>query len=215
VPPEIVAADIDLITQRVPPLPSSGQRLIIGIAGPPAAGKSTLTAELVHALNNRDGEGRWQMLGMDGFHLSNAVLEALDKRQRKGAPDTFDAWGFIALLERIRTVTDGPIYLPVFHREIEESIAAEAVVHPSTQGVVVEGNYLLLDQSGWAGVRASLDAAWYLDVPENVRVERLVDRATATYGSPEAGMDWAHRVDGPNAAIVESTRDRADLVLRR
>jgi pantothenate kinase len=201
------------LVDLVPPLASSRQ--LVGIAAPPAAGKSTLAAELVEALQRRDGAGTWQVLGMDGFHLSNAMLESLGKRRRKGAPDTFDVPGFVALLRRLKTDQSQPAYLPVFHREIEESIAAEAVVGPVTRGVVVEGNYLLVDHDGWQHVRPLLDVCWYLEVGPDARMQRLIERATATYGSEAAGRAWATEVDLPNATLVETTRSRADRVIHR
>jgi pantothenate kinase len=194
------------------PAPTS-TRVVIGLAGPPGTGKSTAAAALVATLNQRDGDV-WAVLGMDGFHLSNAVLIADGKRDRKGAFDTFDVAGFVAALRRVRSDLDTPIYLPVFHREIEESYAAEGVIGPRVRGLVVEGNYLLLDHGGWEHVRALLDACWFVESDAAVRRERLVTRAAATYGSFEAGQRWVDQVDEPNGRLIDATRQRADRVIR-
>jgi pantothenate kinase len=197
----------------VPHLSPEAGRLVIGIAGPPAAGKSTLAAAVRTQLEQRDGPGSWQVLGMDGFHLSNGVLASAGTRHQKGAPHTFDVDGFATLLRRIKTERQRAVYLPVFHREIEESIAAEAVVHPTTGGVIVEGNYLLHDGGGWETIRPLLDQCWYLDVDLDVQRVRLTERATQTYGSLEAGINWVETVDLPNALLVSMTRSKADRVV--
>jgi pantothenate kinase len=199
---------VDLVAR-----PTATRRIIIGIAGAPAAGKSTLATRLRDQLDIRDGSGTWQVLGMDGFHLSNEMLVAAGTRHQKGAPHTFDVDGFATLLNRVRTDVTRPIYLPVFHREIEESIAAEAVVSPHTLGVIVEGNYLLHDRDGWEIIRPLLDQCWYLDVDPAVQRSRLIERATQTYGSAAAGINWVETVDLPNAALVSATRSRADRVV--
>jgi pantothenate kinase len=190
-----------------------GQRFILGIAGPPGAGKSTVTTALVDALRARDGDV-WASLGMDGYHLSNHALIQLARRDRKGAFDTFDVSGFVAAIARIRNETGSTIYLPVFHREIEESIAAEAMIGPEVRGLIIEGNYLLLEQGGWEAVRPLLDACWFVDADPQVVRNRLVERASATYGSVEAGEDWVTRVDEPNGRLINTTRLRADRQIR-
>jgi pantothenate kinase len=146
-------------------------RRLIGIVGKPGSGKSTLA----HALVNAIGDSA-ELLPMDGFHLSNAVLEELGIADRKGAPHTFDTHGYVTLLNRIRNERNHPIYYPVFDRSIEESIAAQGVVKPTTQLVVTEGNYLLLDSDGWERVGPLLDETWFVDVNDELRLERLIAR---------------------------------------
>lgn len=200
----------DLIAEIPPP---GTQRFLLGIAGPPGAGKSTVTKAVVEALNARDGN-TWAALGMDGFHLSNHELLYLGRRDRKGAFDTFDVNGFVAAIRRVRDETQSSVYLPVFHREIEESIAAEATIGPEVRGLIIEGNYLLLEQGGWQAVRPLLDACWFVDADPLVVRSRLVQRASATYGSAEAGEDWVLRVDEPNGRLIDTTRVRADRQIR-
>jgi pantothenate kinase len=176
--------------------------VMLGIVGPPGSGKSTMTEALVGALSN------WSLVQMDGYHLSNEVLLALGRRDRKGSPDTFDVGGFASLLNRVRTES-GVVYAPRFRREIEEPIAGSLAVECSAPGVVVEGNYLLHDAHGWSCVAPLLDEVWYVDTPPELCHSRLVERASATYG-PVDGPAWVDNVDEPNAALVRACRMRAD-----
>ena len=186
-------------------------RAVLGITGAPGAGKSTLAHALVDALGPSAG-----LLPMDGFHLSNEVLTALGRRDRKGAPDTFDAAGYAALLARIREAgsTGETVYAPRFHREFEESLAAEIALGPDVPLVVTEGNYLLLDEGPWARVRPLLDEVWYVEPGEEVRLGRLVERHLAYGKPPEAAHAWAHGPDQANALRIARTRAHADLVVR-
>jgi pantothenate kinase len=210
----MLARSIEELCMLVPTIfdPSSG-RYLLGIAGTPGSGKSTIATALCDALTQRDGTV-WAVLGMDGFHLSNKVLIAGGKRDRKGAYDTFDVAGFVSALHRVKQETESSVYVPVFHREIEESIGAEAEIAPTTIGLIVEGNYLLMQDGGWDTVRQHLDACWFIDVDPDVRRERLIERATQTYGSVDAGTNWVDTVDEPNAQLIDTTRDRADVVFR-
>lgn len=155
---------------------------------------------------------------MDGFHLSNEVLAALGRRDRKGAPDTFDAAGYAALLRRLREAdgdaTGETVYAPRFHREIEESFAAEIALGPGTDLVLTEGNYLLLPTPPWSRVRPLLDEVWYVDPGEQARLRRLVERHVAYGKSPDEASAWAHGTDQRNALLVARTREAADLVVR-
>jgi pantothenate kinase len=152
---------------------------------------------------------------MDGFHLAQAELARLGRADRKGAPDTFDADGYVALLERLRVSADAVVYAPEFRREIEEPIACAVPVPRDVPLVVTEGNYLLLDDGPWARVRALLDEAWYIQAADDLaRVSRLIDRHVAFGRSPEAAREWVLRSDEANTALIAPTRGRADLVVR-
>lgn len=183
-------------------------RRIIGIVGKPGSGKSTVAEALVTAV----GQGA-ALLPMDGFHLSNAVLESLGIADRKGAPHTFDVHGYVALLRRIRSEKYHPIYYPIFDREMEESITAQGVVKPNTHLIITEGNYLLLASDGWEEVRALLDEIWFVDVDDRLRLDRLIARHIRYGRSPSAAQDWAQGTDELNAIIVGESRERADVVL--
>lgn len=183
---------------------------VLGITGPPGVGKSTLGAALVDAL----GDESAVMVGMDGFHLSNAVLEAHGSRARKGAIDTFDDAGYAALIERIadRAPGDPPVFAPEFRREIEEPVAAGTAVTDQPL-VITEGNYLLAPEGAWPAARARMAEVWYLDVPDAERLRRLVARHQAFGKSLADAEAWAGGTDQRNAERIAATRDAADLIV--
>ncbi|MDQ1138192.1 pantothenate kinase [Microbacterium sp. SORGH_AS 1204] len=150
---------------------------------------------------------------MDGFHLANASLDRLDRRERKGALDTFDGWGFLALLRRVRDETDHTVYAPSFRREVDEGVAGEIAIEPAARIVVVEGNYLLVEDEPWGRVRGALDEVWFCETPSTERETRLIDRHIRGGRTPEAAAAWAREVDGVNAVVIEATRSRADLIV--
>ena len=206
-----IADDPQLLLDRAQSLAATGGRVIIGIAGCPGAGKSTAAAWLARALN---AAGRRAVqVPMDGFHLANAELVRLGKRGRKGAIDTFDGWGYRALLERIAADRGTVVYAPEFDRRVEEPVAGAIAVPPETEVVVTEGNYLLDDEGPWPGVRAALTEAWYCETPEPLRLARLVARHERFGKSPEKARTWAAEVDERNAERIRASRHRADLVI--
>ncbi|MDG9727461.1 MULTISPECIES: nucleoside/nucleotide kinase family protein [unclassified Streptomyces] len=209
----------DDLLARARSLPRGGRRAILGIAGSPGAGKSTLAGHLVRELNET-GEPWAAHVPMDGFHLADAELDRLGRRDRKGAPDTFDAAGYAALLRRLREEADGgeeaegdTVYAPGFERELEQPIAGAVPVPPSARLVVTEGNYLLLESGAWARVRSRLDEVWFCEPAETERVRRLVARHERFGKSPEDAVAWALGSDQRNADLVAASRDRADLVV--
>jgi pantothenate kinase len=205
-----VVADPDLgpLVRRAATLARRPGRAILGITGPPGAGKSTLAERLVTEL-----AGDAAYLPMDGFHLAHRVLADLGRVERKGAPDTFDAAGYVAVLRRLRDPREGCVYAPRFVRDIEDSIAGAIPVGPSIPLVVTEGNYLLLPDGPWAAVRSLLDEVWYLDLPEPARLQRLIDRHMAFGRDAAQARARATGSDLRNAAVIEASRDRADLVV--
>jgi pantothenate kinase len=188
-------------------------RLIVGLTGPPAAGKSTLAIALAAAL--ADNGTSAVAVPMDGFHLANAELTRLGLADRKGAPETFDASGYIALLRRFRAAEPTTVYAPSFNRQINESIGSAIPVAPEVRVVVTEGNYLLLDTPPWHEVRPLLDLALYLDAPHSMRHSALVRRQLSRGLTKAAAQAWAGGSDAANAKLIESTRDRADEILTR
>jgi pantothenate kinase len=152
-------------------------------------------------------------LPMDGFHLANSTLRRRGRLDRKSALDTFDGWGFVALLRRVRDETDHTVLAPSFRLEADEPVAGEIAVEPDHHVVVVEGNYLFVPEGPWGGVRDLLDEAWFCSADRDQRVRRLVDRHTRHGRTVEAATTWASEVDGRNALVVEATRSRADLVV--
>ena len=182
-------------------------RIMIGIVGEPGAGKSTVAHALTDALSPDAA-----LVPMDGFHLSNHVLESLAVRDRKGAPDTFDAAGFVALLQRIRDQGDEVVYAPAFRRDIEEPIASSIPIRTETPIVITEGNYLLLDQGPWTSISTLLDTTWYLESDRALRTQRLIARHHEFGKTLAQATAWARGSDQHNADIVASTRHRADRV---
>lgn len=204
-----VDTDLAALAARARRLVEPGGRRILGIAGPPGAGKSTLAAALVEAL-----EPAAALVALDGFHLAGAELVRLGRQDRKGAPDTFDSAGYVALLRRLRDPAEDVVYAPEFRREIEEPVAGAVPVSREVPLVITEGNYLLVDQGRWSEVRGLLDEAWYLDTPDEDRLQRLVTRHIAYGKSPAEARAWATGSDQRNAELVSPTRERADLVVR-
>ncbi len=202
---------LESLTTRAARLVRVDARVVLGIAGSPGSGKTTLAADIVGALGERGIDAAY--LPMDGFHLANATLDSLGRHDRKGAIDTFDGSGFVALLERIRTELDHPIYAPGFDREVDEPIAGALTIAPETQIVVAEGNYLLVDEEPWSRIPSLLAEAWFCAAPEAERMRRLVDRHQRHGRTPAAAAAWARDVDGANALLIEATRPRAALVV--
>jgi pantothenate kinase len=189
----------------------TGGRRIVGVTGAPGVGKTTYAAALV--ADSLAAAVPAVTVPMDGFHLADVTLAALDRLDRKGAPDTFDAWGYAALLARLRAETDHVVYCPGFERDLEQPIAGAVAVPPGTELVVTEGNYLLLDRPEWRAVRATLDEVVFLETDEALRRARLVARHVAFGKSPAGAEAWVARVDDPNARLVAATRERADRVI--
>jgi pantothenate kinase len=199
-----------VLAEHARALATAGGRRLLGLAGPPGAGKSTLAAGLCEAL----GPQLAARVPMDGFHLANQVLRALGTADRKGSPATFDAGGFQALLRRLRAADEDVVYAPEFVRELEEPIAGALPVPRSVPLVIVEGNYLLLDEGPWRGTAAHFDEIWYLQPPEPLRRDRLLRRHLHHGRTPSSAADWIAANDDPNARLVAATAPRADRWIR-
>ncbi|SIQ08058.1 nucleoside/nucleotide kinase family protein [Micromonospora avicenniae] len=200
---------VEELIERARSLAEDGPRQLLGIAGAPGAGKSTLAERIVAGVGPAA-----RLVPMDGFHLAQSELVRLGRADRKGAADTFDANGYVSLLRRLHRLEPTSVYAPAFRRDLEEPIAGAIEVPPAVRLVVTEGNYLLLRQSPWDEVRSLLHEAWFLDLDAGLRLRRLTARHVA-YGRSEAeARAWAMGSDERNAALVTGTADRADLVVR-
>lgn len=194
--------------RRLVPRAASGQRIMLGIVGAPGVGKTTLASALVALDPDVSAH-----LPMDGFHLADQALSVLGLLDRKGAPETFDAHGYAALLARVRSDPDHVVYAPAFERTLEQPLANALPIPPSASLVVTEGNYLLLDAPGWREARKQLDEVWFVDGDQEIRRRRLIDRHIRFGKDTSAAEEWVQRVDEPNAALIEATRRAADRVV--
>jgi pantothenate kinase len=187
----------------------SRERALLGICGAPAAGKSTFAQRLVAELGPSS-----VYVGMDGFHLAQVELNRLGRTARKGAPDTFDAAGYVNLLRRLRSrPPDEVVYAPGFRRDLEEPIAGAVPVPPSVRLIVTEGNYLLLADPPWRYVRDLLDEVWFLDPPEDARHQWLIDRHRAYGRTLAEARERTFGSDERNAVLINATRSSADLIV--
>ncbi len=200
------------LLERAQQLIESPGRRLLGIAGSPGAGKSTISAWLVNALESTHPNAV-ALLPMDGFHLAQSLLEKRGATARKGAPDTFDGFGFVELVRQVRRVTDRSVYAPEFRREVNDAIAGAIEIQSQVGLVVAEGNYLLLDQSPWSALVDLLDETWFVELDHEERIRRLAARHLSFDPDPVAASQRATGNDERNAALVAAGRARSTLVI--
>ncbi|AZN70740.1 nucleoside triphosphate hydrolase [Georhizobium profundi] len=200
------------LAQQVADRASGRDRFVVALAGPPGAGKSTVAERLVKALNQRSEIAA--LLPMDGFHLDNIVLEARGLTHRKGAPETFDAQGYVSLLQRVRAVPAAEIAVPLFDRMLDLARAGGAIVAPHHRIIVTEGNYLLVDRFPWADLSSQFDLTIWLDVDDDTLQERLIRRWLHHGLSREAAISRALDNDMQNVSWVKRLSGPADITLR-
>jgi pantothenate kinase len=202
-------ADIASIVRHLEHRLERGERCVVGITGPPGAGKSTFSAELAEKFAPAP-----PIVGMDAFHLGHQHLESVDLVHRKGAHYTFDAWGYVATVRRIvKQSPEETVYVPRFDRSIEDSIAAAVPVAASDRLVLTEGNYLLLDMEPWNQLRDLLSLTVYLDLDEGVRLDRLIRRHVEFGKTQEHAVRHVHESDQVNAHLIAGSRHHADYVV--
>ena len=204
---------LDRLVDDAIALADRAPRAVLGIAGSPGTGKTTLVECLLARIAQRRGSGWAAHVPMDGFHLADAQLRRLGTLDRKGAPETFDPAGYAHLLERVRDETQTEVYVPGFDRDLEQPLAAALVVLPGVRLVITEGNYLLLDTEPWARARRAMDRVWFVESAESLRLDRLVARHVEFGKPPGAARAWVADVDQVNAALVSPTARAADRVI--
>jgi pantothenate kinase len=204
----LVVSSFATLAARARDLAVLGDRALLGICGPPGVGKSTLAGAVVDRVGETAG-----VVGMDGFHLSRARLAELGRLNRMGAINTFDARGFVALVQRLRSSADTTVYVPEFCRKSEISIAAAVAIEPKVELVVIEGNYLLVPDEPWCELRGLLNEIWYCERDDGARVADLIARHRA-YGKSAAEAErWVRESDERNAQLIETTRSQADVIV--
>ncbi len=194
-------------------LAASGRRFVLGLAGPPGAGKTTLAEAIVAYARSRMGDDWAACFPMDGYHLSNAQLRRLGLEDRKGAPATFDVDGYQAMLARLAADPPADVYLPEYDRRLHEPIAARLWVPAAARLVVTEGNYLALDDPAWRPARQFIDALWYVEAADSVREARLVSRQLKGGRDARAAREWVERSDRPNADLVRPSKANATRII--
>lgn len=192
---------------------AAGRRVVLGLAGPPGAGKSTLAVAIVDHARARMGDSWAAYFPMDGYHLSNAQLQRLGLEDRKGAPNTFDIDGYVATLSRVAADAGADIYVPDYDRVLHEPIAARLLVPSSARLVVTEGNYLALDDRNWRAARRFLDHLWYVEAADSLREERLFARQVSGGRAERAARDWVERSDRPNGELVKRSKANSDRTI--
>lgn len=198
---------IELLFEQIQSLlDGQNPRTLIGIVGKPGAGKSTV----VEQIEKKYRPDQVSIIPMDGFHLSNEELISLGRRERKGAPDTFDVEGFISLIERVKIDDSIDHMFPIFHREIEASIAHEGIVPKGSKVLVIEGNYLFSEEHSWSKVYPLLDHTWFIEIDDEIRIERLIARHVRYGKTPEEAEAWSRGSDETNARFIGLTANRAE-----
>ena len=196
----------ETLVQRIKALSGQGRKLI-AIAGAPGSGKSTLAEDLAHQLGPTAA-----VMPMDGFHLDNDTLHAMELFHRKGAPETFDADGFVALIKRLRGEDTVPY--PTFDRDADRTVPDGGQINETTRIVLVEGNYLLLNQSPWDSLAGLFDMTVRLVVDHETLAARLITRWIDHGLSPENARDRALGNDMVNVRYVDAHSFDPDYVIR-
>ncbi|WP_176086522.1 nucleoside/nucleotide kinase family protein [Martelella sp. HB161492] len=207
-------AAVDDLAERIRVLADGRSRLLVAIAGAPGSGKSTLSSRLCDRLNGAAAKTpAAAVVPMDGFHLDDTVLTQQGMLARKGAPFTFDFGGLDALLGRLARNDEDAIAVPLFDRDLEIARAGARLISRNCPIILVEGNYLLLDQAPWSAIRRHFDLTVALDVPLAVLEDRLVARWLEQGFTLAAAQRRARENDLVNARLVRQSGIDADLVV--
>lgn len=203
--------DLDTLVARIGATQTGDARIVVAIAGAPASGKTTL-ADRLHDHLGGDAAGV-AVMPMDGFHFDDAILSERGLLARKGAPNTFDAGGLGRILGAIKDDTDADVYVPLFDRALELSRGSARCISPRHRIILVEGNYLLLNQAPWDQLANLFDLSIYLEVPEDILRDRLLDRWRGFGFSAADALQKAQGNDLPNAQTVVMLTKQADITV--
>ena len=196
------------LIERLEALRARDGRVLVGVTGAPGSGKSTVSAAVADRLG-----GDAVVVPMDGSHLSNSELVRLGLHDRKGSIDTFDGYGYLHLIKRLRAADEPVVYAPDYVRGVEESIAGSIAVPAAVPVVITEGNYLLDSDVPWRQLRSLLDEIWFVEAPREIRMERLVQRHMSFGMEQAAARAWTAGPDEANAVRIEALRDQADVII--
>jgi len=207
--------NIDATCQLVEMHAQQSGRIIIGIAGPPASGKTTLTQAVIETLNetHTGSVPRASSIPMDGYHLDNVILEQFGLLSRKGSPETFDAYGFCETIKKL-PLTDQVLYFPKFDRDKDLAVANAIPIHPKTEVIIVEGNYLLLKQDPWCHLAELFSATIFISPKRDVLEQRLQQRWEQHGLDRAAATQRIDQNDLVNADMIIHHSKDADLLLR-
>jgi len=204
-----ISAQVSALAERAHARRASGARVMVALAGAPGSGKSTLAAALLRRLRDQ-GLGA-EVVALDGFLLDNAVLEARGVRQRRGAPETLDAAGFLHAARRLRAGEE--VVIPVFDRHRDLAVAGAQVVPANCPVVILEGTYLLFDEAPWSDLAPLWDVRARLDVALPEIRARIIQRWLDAGLSRAAATRRAEANDVPNARRVIDKALPAELIL--
>lgn len=204
-----VEATVEQLVARAEAIVGEGQRQVLGLLGAPGSGKSTVADLIVEGLGAKAA-----IIEMDAFHLSDELLVTLGRRDRKGAPDTFDVDGYVEILRRLTEPGAGDVYVPIFDRTLDTSVGSAQLVPADCELIITTGNYLLLDSEPWPRLRRFIDHAWFLEPDEDQRIDQLIARHVQYGKTPDEAREWVLRSDQRNAEMVQGSRDNANWVVR-
>jgi pantothenate kinase len=197
--------DIESIIKCISAVPLKNGRRIIAVTGPPASGKSTMSATLEQEIGNAC------VVPMDGFHLSNEDLERQNLLSRKGAPQTFDVASFSKVIRAVKE--EGEVPFPTFNREQDCVIEGGGKVKKTDTTIIVEGNYLLLDAAPWSALAPMWDLSIQICVPIDILKNRLIERWIHHEHSQDEAELRVVKNDLPNAELTVTHRIPADLTI--